>query len=99
MIKERRKHPRLRIPLEAEYLVAGREEWREGTIWTLGAGGAALLCEEKLEQGTRLDGLHFVVEKEGDLPETRIEVGAEVVSLDRKSDFGHRSNFMMGLRS
>ena len=98
MIKERRKHPRLRIPLEAEYLVAGRQEWREGTIWTLGAGGAALLCDEKLERGTQLDGLHFIVEKEGDLPETRIEVGAEVVSLDRKSDFGRPSNFMLGLR-
>ena len=98
MIKERRKHPRLRIPIEAEYLVAGRREWREGTIWTLGAGGAALLCEEKLDKGTQLDGLHFVVDREGNLPETRIEVAAEVVSIDRKSDFGRPSNFMLGLR-
>ncbi len=98
MIKERRKHPRLRIPLEAEYLVAGEEEWRQGTIWTLGAGGAALLCEQELALGTALEGLHFVVEAEGNLPETRIEVSAEVVNIDRKADFGRPSNFMLGLR-
>ncbi len=98
MIKERRKHPRLRIPLEAEYLVAGKDEWREGTIWTLGAGGAALLCEERLKKGTRLEGLHFVVAADGDLPETRIEVGAEVVSIERGGDFGRPSSFMLGLQ-
>ena len=98
MIKERRRHARLRIPLEAEYQVAGEDAWRQGTIWTLGAGGAALLCDEKLAEGTVLDGLHFVVEAEGDLPETRIEVGAEVVNVDREGDFGCRSCFMLGLR-
>jgi uncharacterized protein (TIGR02266 family) len=98
MIKERRKHPRLRIPLEAEYLVAGAEEWRQGTVWTLGAGGAALLCDQQLELGAVLDGLHFVVEAEGDLPETRIDVSAKVVSIDRKDDFGRATNFMLGLQ-
>ena len=98
MGKERRKHPRLRILLEAEYLVAGEKEWRQGTIWSLSAGGAALLCEEKLERGTVLEGLRFVVEAEGELPEIRIEVGAEVVKLDRKDDFGRPSNFMLDLR-
>ena len=67
MIKERRKHPRLRIPLEAEYLLAGAEEWRQGTIWTLGAGGAALLCDQQLELGTALDGLHFAGQQLADL--------------------------------
>jgi hypothetical protein len=98
MLKERRTHPRLDIPLEAEYLVAGEREWQQGTIWVLGAGGVGLLCEEKLELGTVLEGLHFVVHAEDDLPETRIEVGAEVVNLDRKEEFGSQSNFMLGLR-
>ena len=98
MIKERRRHPRLRIPLEAEYLVAGEDEWHEGTIWTLGAGGAALLCETPLERGTVLAGLHFVVAAEGDLPETRIEVGADVVSSELQDDVGRSGNFMLGLQ-
>lgn len=98
MIKERRRHARLRIPLEAEYQVAGEEAWRQGTIWTLGAGGAALLCDERLDVGAVLSALHFIVEAEGDLPETRIEVGAEVVNVDREGDFGCRSCFMLGLR-
>jgi uncharacterized protein (TIGR02266 family) len=98
VIKERRKFPRLRIPLEAEYLVAGESDWREGTIWTLGAGGVALLSEQELEPGTILEGLHFVVEEEGDLPETRIEVGAEVVSVGREDDIGRPSNYTLGLR-
>jgi uncharacterized protein (TIGR02266 family) len=98
MLKERRAHPRLDIPLEAEYLVAGEEEWQQGTIWVLGAGGVGLLCEEKLEIGTVLEGLRFAVEAEEDLPEIRIEVGAEVVNLDPKAGFGSQSNFILGLQ-
>jgi uncharacterized protein (TIGR02266 family) len=98
MLKERRSYPRVDIPLEAEFLVAGEPVWREGTICVLGPGGVGLLSEEGLDVGTVLEELHFVIEAEEDLPETRIEVGAEVVSRDREEVFGNQSNFILGLR-
>ncbi len=98
MIKNRRRHPRLQIPLEAEYLVEGAKQWRQGTIQSLGAGGAGVLCEEDLPKGTTLAGLRFVVEAEGDLPETRFEVAAVVVHGKRQPDVGRAESYYLGLQ-
>lgn len=94
MIKQRRKHPRLRVTLAAEYRLAGERGWHSGTVRTLGAGGAAFECASPLVEGSAIERLRFTVAAEGERPEIRIDTAAEVVSLASCEGGG----FVHGLR-
>lgn len=57
--EERRLHPRLVLPVPARFRVDGSEEWWDGRLENLSAGGAALAVAQPLEEGSVLPELHF----------------------------------------
>jgi uncharacterized protein (TIGR02266 family) len=97
MFDERRRHPRLVIPLEAQYWVGGSESPRLGTIENLSAGGATLITGEPLEVGTELTGFRFTLPPEGSTPETNIEVKAVVVRSVPHRGVGREEERHLGL--
>ncbi|MGB6855073.1 MAG: PilZ domain-containing protein [Thermoanaerobaculia bacterium] len=97
MFDERRRHPRLVIPLEAQYWVKGSESPRLGTIENLSAGGATLITGEPLEVGTELSGFRFTLPPEGSTPETIIEVNAVVVRSVPHRGVGREEERHLGL--
>jgi len=97
MFDERRRHPRLVIPLEAHYWVEGSESPRLGTIENLSAGGATLITGEPLEVGTELFSFRFTLPPEGSTPETKIEVKAVVVRSVPHRGVGREEERHLGL--
>jgi uncharacterized protein (TIGR02266 family) len=97
MFDERRRHPRLVIPLEAQYWVEGSESPRLGTIENLSAGGATLITGDPLEVGSELLSFRFTLPAEGSTPETKIEVKAVVVRSVPHRGVGREEERHLGL--
>ncbi len=81
--KERRQHPRLTIPLNAEYILEGSAGPRPGRIRDLSAGGTALLATETGEPGGHLTSLRFLLPAEHGEPARLIDTPATVVRVVR----------------
>jgi uncharacterized protein (TIGR02266 family) len=97
MFDERRRHPRLVIPLEAQYWVEGSESPRLGTIENLSAGGATLITGDPLEVGSELLSFRFSLPPEGSTPETNIEVKSVVVRSVPHRGVGREEERHLGL--
>lgn len=97
MFDERRRHPRLVIPLEAQYRVEESASPRLGTIENLSAGGATLITGDPLEVGSDLLNFRFTLPPEGSTPETDIEVKAVVVRSVPHRGVGREEERHLGL--
>ena len=94
MLEERRRHPRLVVPLEVEYLTEGSTSPRLGTIQNLSAGGASMITEDDLSVGTELPTFRFTIPGRDEEP---MEIKAVVVRSETHLGVGRESERIMGL--
>jgi uncharacterized protein (TIGR02266 family) len=97
MVKEQRDHPRLSIPIEAEYRLPDGY-WRQASLVDLSGGGAGLLVEDRLDAGTHLLPVKFSLPAEGGVDEVSLELAAEVVRCVEEEVVGRESSYRLGVR-
>ncbi len=97
-MEERRRHPRLDIPLEVEFRLQSDDEWRQGILLNLSAGGAAMMVERAPAAGAEMAGLRFTLPAEGGHEAIAIEVGAVVVRSEPRPLVGRQDNRLLGLQ-
>jgi uncharacterized protein (TIGR02266 family) len=96
-VKEQRDHPRLSIPIEAEYRLADGS-WRQASLLDLSGSGAGLLAEDCLSTGTHLLAVRFSLPAEGSADEVPLELAAEVVRCVETEAVGRESSYRLGVR-
>ena len=79
-MEERRFHPRLELPLQAEILLQGTK--RQATVENLSAGGAALRLTEEIAEGTELEEISFTLPGRDELDECEVTTKATVIRVE-----------------
>ncbi|MFQ5350955.1 MAG: PilZ domain-containing protein, partial [Thermoanaerobaculia bacterium] len=99
MRQERRRHPRLEIPLEAEVLLLGDGEAIPATMVDLSAGGAALLTLAQIPVGTEIETLRFGLPAGDDKEEPQpIAVAGRVARSEQLEGVGGEAQFQIGVQ-
>ncbi len=97
--QDRRKYPRLKIPLELEYQLEDNRLCQQATLIDLSAGGVAMMTDDPLPAGGQLAFVRFKLDYDtGDGPATVIEAETEVVRCIRREGIGRRSEYLVGVR-
>ena len=98
MEKERRRHPRLKAPLDVEYIVQGSDEPQHGRIHDLSGGGAALFLPEEIPPKTLFTNIRFLLPAERNLPSLLIETPASTVHSEPQQEVGGETGSRVGIR-
>jgi uncharacterized protein (TIGR02266 family) len=96
-VKEQRDHPRLSIPIEAEYRLPDGS-WCPASLVDLSGSGAGLLVEDRLATGTPLLSVRFSLPAEGDADKVPLDLAAEVVRCVEEAAVGRESSYRLGVR-
>ncbi len=96
--EDRRKHPRLKIPLEVEYQLEGDRLCQQATLIDLSAGGVAIITDDPLPTGGNLAFVRFKLAADGDAAAHIIEAETEVVRCIRREGIGRRSEYLVGAK-
>ena len=98
MQHERRRHPRLDIPLEADLQVAGVDGEYSVTMQDLSAGGASLLTSFELPVGTDIQRIHFGLPQGDDVDPLPIGVVARVARCRELAGLGGDTQYLVGIQ-
>jgi uncharacterized protein (TIGR02266 family) len=95
---ERRRHPRLDIPLEADLQLAGVDGEYSVTMQDLSAGGASLLTSFELPVGTDIQRIHFGLPQGDDVDPLPIGVVARVARCRELAGLGGDTQYLVGIQ-
>jgi uncharacterized protein (TIGR02266 family) len=98
VLQERRRHPRLEVPLESELRLAGSEEEITVTMQDLSAGGAGLLTSREIPVGSEIEWLRFELPASGDDAALPIEMPAKVARCLRQTEIGGEFEYLIGIQ-
>ncbi len=92
---DRRKFPRLVVPLAASYRVEGSVLGRRTSLASLSATGASFIAEEQIDPDSRIDFLKFTL---GEGPETQtFDLAARVVSCEHREGIGRGDEYLVAV--